>query len=207
MKQLKTLGLTFLAILILGAISATAASALENPEVLSALPATFSSKQGNAANILEVEGSGSKIECTEVDFEGEFTSARLGVASIHSRGCKASKNGLKCDSTGESGGQVLITNIPADIVDVSLPKGEPAPELMLGILFLLPVSIVVECGTLIFFINNNVIGEFYLLGASGTATKAGQVVFKQTAGVQAVKTCDLPKAMCEGQTFGIHANL
>jgi hypothetical protein len=211
MKRLRLVGLAILAIFALSAITAATASA-ENVEVLpvptKTAPLTFTSK--GPAGELTGEQAGSAIECTEVTNTGEITSANLGVGTLTFKGCKSELNGAKCKSLPETTANGTIElKVDFHLVDVLLPKGEPAPELMLGLVVILLELLHVICGaTLLILIGAALIGEFNKFAESGVKTKEGTVNFEQTSkGVQKVKECDLDKAFCSGKTFGLYDEL
>ncbi len=211
MKRLKLLGIAILAIFALGAIAAATASA-ENVEILptptKAEPLEFKSVNvKEVKSILTGEKAGSAIECEESTSTGEMTSTNLGVGEIDFHGCKSELNGSKCSSLGDEGGLILLP-IDWHAVDVLLPAGEPAPELMLGFVAILLELLHVECGTLLILVGAAVIGEFGQFTKSGALTKSGTILFAEsTKGVQKVKECDLDKAFCSGKTFGLYIEL
>jgi hypothetical protein len=209
MKRLRLLGLAILAILALSAIAAATASA-ENVEVLpvptKTAPVKFTSK--GPAGKLEGELAGSAINCTGLTNKGEITSANLGVATLTFTGCKSELNGSKCESLPQNKPGTIELTVDVHFVDVLLPKGEPAPELMLGIAVILLELLHVQCGgTLLILIGGIVIGEFTKIAESGVKTTEGTVNFEQTKGVQKVKECNLDKAFCSGKTFGLYVEL
>jgi hypothetical protein len=206
--------LVILAAFALSAIVATTASALENIEVLpnptKTTPLNFESK--GPAGELEGEQAGSAIECKESTGKGEITSTNLGVATETFTGCKSAISGSKCESLPKETPGTVEVKERFHLVDVLLPKGEPAPELMLGVVDILSELLHIECGAAILvLIGNDVLGEFSNGAESGVKTKEGTVDFQQTKGVQRVKECDLDKAFClEGsthKTFGLYIEL
>ena len=209
MKRIRLVGLAILAILALSAITATTASA-ENVEVLPAptktAPLTFESE--GPAGVLEGEQVGSAIECKELKNKGEITSANLGVATLTFTGCKSVISGAKCESLPKVAAGTIELKVDIHFVDVLLPKGEPAPELMLGLAVILLELLHVECGAaLLILIGAIVLGEFTKAAESGVKTKQGTVLFEQAKGIQSVKECDFDKAFCSGKTFGLYIEL
>jgi hypothetical protein len=206
MRRFKSISLAILATLALSAITAATASA-ENVEVLPVptekAPLKFTSK--GPAGLLEGEVAGSVIECSEVTNKGEITSANLGVATLTITGCKSALNGTKCKTLSQATNGTIELKVDIHLVDVLLPKGEPAPELMLGTAAILLELLHVECSaTLLLLLGGVLMGEFNKAAESGVKTKEGTLNFEQTKGVQKVKECNLDKAFCSGKTFGLY---
>ena len=210
MRRFQAIGLAILAVLALSAIIAATASA-ENVEVLpnptKTEPLTFESE--GPAGVLEGEQAGSPIECGGgVKNKGEITSANLGVATLTFTACKSNISGAKRESLPKVAAGTVELKVDFHLVDVLLPKGEPAPELMLGLAVILLELLHVECGAaLLILFGAAVIGEFNQGAESGVKTKQGTVLFEQSKGVQGVKECDLDKAFCSGKTFGLYVEL
>jgi hypothetical protein len=204
MTRPRILGIALVASFALGGVS-TATATAETPEVLpvptESSPLHFTEEQPATEWVGEQKGA--LFECKSGTFAGVLTSATLGTGVFTFTGCKSPINGAKCNSLGDPAGTILIA-AGIHIVTVLLPKGEPAPELMAGWLILLINRLHVECGAaLLLLIGNSVLAEFTKLAGSGTKTKEATATFSDSKGIQAIKECLTPKALCSGRTFGL----
>jgi hypothetical protein len=194
-KQLKALGLAFLAIFALSAVATATASAEELPELLPnpAKGQTFTSKTPAGVNSILETTSLSKIECTAATNKGEFTSAKTGVVTVDFTGCKAIKGETKspCTSPGDAKETILLDKAGFQLVDVLLSN-----ILLLGLLVLVPALLLAfECGLLKVLVLGPVIGVAESLKEL-QKTKEVTFTFKQTKGEQGEKTCMAPKVPC-----------
>ena len=209
MKRLRSFGLVIVSGLVLSALASASASA-ENVEVLpvptKTAPLKFTGKGG--AGQIEGEVAGSALECKEVTGKGEITSANLGVGTTVLTGCKSALSGAKCESLPKVAAGTIEFKGDIHLVAVLLPKGEPAPELMLGTAGSMEELLHIECGAaLLVLAGGTVIGEATKVAASGVPTKEITGVLAESKGVQKIKECDLDKAFCSGKTFGLYLEL
>lgn len=210
MKRLRLLGLTLIAILTVGALTA-AATATANPTILptptTEAPVEFSAEGGKAT----LTGPGGKIECEKFKIlpKSAFTSSEKAKdVHIEFEGNCKNQLGNKCKTEGELSGTILV------LTDVTLVDILPAGVLALGALFELlnnklevPVSgkgIIITCGVGNIEVIGSVIGE--IKGPKTLVkTKTGELVVGEKEGKQAIKTCDELKEICSGKTFELKA--
>ena len=207
MHRFKLLGLALMAVFALGAVASSSALA-ENPEILpnptALAPLTFTA-EGTATSVLAPSVGKRSIECEKILAKGEFTSARLGKTTIDFHNCKS--EGVKCwslgDETSPLGNKsvILVDNADIHLVDIL-----PLSTLALGAAVILLSELHLECqGGLLVLIKGTVIGE--VIGPkTEVKTKTGELSFKQSKGVQAIKKCDLTKEFCEGKEYNLLTN-
>jgi hypothetical protein len=192
-KQLKALGLAFLAIFALSAVATATASAEELPSLLPT-PVAGAKYTSKAAGNSTLESSvGSKVVCTAATNEGEFTSATTGVVTVDFTGCKAEIGGGKsaCTSPGDAKETILLVGAGTQFVDVLL-----ANVLKLGLLVLIPALLLqFTCGLIKVLVLGPVIGEAESLTELQKTSKV-TFTFTQTKGEQGEKTCMAPKVPC-----------
>jgi hypothetical protein len=208
MKRIRLLGLALLAVFALGAVLASGAMA-ETPEILplptEGKPLTYTSET-TTEPILETTAGGekNKIKCAKAKNAGSFNTANSGKVTIEFSGCKqATKN---CTTKGDTLGEILLVNAPAQLVDV-LPGG----VLDLGVLITVN-NLEFECGTLKDKVTGTVIGvvdnEKGELLKSLEAFKNVIVLWKQKAtGEQEITECMFPESVCKGKTFKLESEL
>ena len=205
MKRIRLIGLTLIAVLALGALAASSASA-EGPEISPAgtKEAPIKFEGINNGNTVLESTLGTKVTCKVAKAKGEFSSANLGLVLIDFEGCES--GGAKCNSPKDNAGVILVL-LNMHLVDV-LPTGtldlgvwlEPKEELPgTGDLHFTCGAILtsVILGSVI-GVADNLAGELLTNGAKG---KEFKVLWKGAKGEQEIKTCDLEKAFCEGKKF------
>lgn len=200
MKHFRIMAMALFAIFAIAAVGAATASA-ENPEILpnptSKAPLTFTGTGSKGK--LETVG-GLTIICSGVSSSGSFTSANLGTGTITFTGCKESKTGAACNTSGDAK-EVILT--PGDIHLVDYKVGS---VLSLGVVVKLTSNLVIKCSLLTDEVKGAAMGALTGI-TSGTKTKTGTLSYKETKGVQELKKCELDKAFCEGKEYFLEAKL
>jgi hypothetical protein len=189
MRQLRVLAIALTALFAMSAIAATAALA-EAPELLSTKPSKFTSVSGTGA-LVPSTSTKATILCKKDTDSGEFTTIRSGTVTIDFTECTAEKEKVKCRSLGDALGTILTGGV------INLVALEPkAGELLLAGLVTI-VNLHLECqGGLLVIVNGSVIGSFSGVTSGVGFTKATQT-YAQTAGIQAIRECVLPKELCK----------
>lgn len=206
MKCIKLLGLALLALFALSAAASSLAAA-ELPEILpvptAEKPLTFTSKtKAGTTPLLESE-SGKKITCKSGTGAGEFTTQDHGKALALATGCEEVNTKAKCSSNGVAGevvGEGLIElvgvksggTLELGVWGESFALGGEAKK----------EDLKVKCGVLTITGLGSAIGLVDEV-SSLVKTKKTLVLSHQTAGVQAIKTCELLKALCEKGPFDL----
>lgn len=198
MRRLSILNLTLAATFTFLALVPVCASALENPEILTALPNKITSK-GGAAKFVSAEVT---VECKKLTGSGEFSSVRLGNLSMVFSECTA--GGLMCKTAGALAG---VIEAAASIHLVAYKSGG---VLALGIAVTPTSTIKASCGpTLIVQIKGTVIGHVINI-ESGFEYPAGTtktLLFSEEAKKQEVKKCEVDLAFCSGKTYEYLASI
>jgi|SRR6201994_4765582 len=174
MKSFKALVVALFAVLALGAIVASAASAAEvRALVLSGgkFPVKFEGTSG--AGKLESVG-GSSISCTAGTNKGEITNEKTGTVTFDFTGCKAF--GFNCNTTGDATGVVLTTGTFEGVYD-------SLGTTLLPALFVTLKETTIECTALA---KVKVRGTLLLLFSkltSGTDVTEAEIIVTQSKGV------------------------
>ena len=203
MQQLRLLGLAMMAVLVVGAIVSASAFALENPEILpnptATAPLSFS-WTGAAANLVPSVGK-KEIGCKNSTASGKFTSARLGLITIDFTECATEAGASKCGSLGDTKGTILVGS-----ADIHLFAYEEAGKLLLGAAAIFLGELHIECqGGILFLIKGTALSAVSGV-VSGVTTKTATLTYAQSKGLQAIRTCKLDKAFCEGKTYELLTN-
>jgi hypothetical protein len=202
MQRIKLLGLTLMAVFILGAFATATASALPSilPIPTAANPTFFKAKNKTGINSVLSGVLGNPISCTASASNGEFTSVNKGKATILFTGCTTNEGVTKCGSAGEGAGIIKFV-AEVHLVDFTLID---TGNLGLGLLVLLPASLLaVECGIANVLVLGSVIGEFDGITTLETIranTTRSLLFVEKEKGTQLYKTCDEP-ALCSGREF------
>jgi hypothetical protein len=214
MKRLQTILLAMMAILSLGAVVASAASAAEKPGLLplpkttfpaAGVPFTSTSGEGklNTAANKPITCSADTDEGTIGGKTGETEHITLGTVVVTFTGCK--QEGLQCRSEQagkkDPAGTILVglPGEPADIHFVALLNGT---KLVPGILVILLKTVVINCGGFITEVKGTATGEV-------TNVTAGTDFEKFTANFIAKPLpCDETDTLCKEQLGkGLRAEL
>jgi hypothetical protein len=203
-------------------LSATATAAA-NAEELGVLPApttekplalTLHNDTGNAAKLVGRKGGESNIfECEAVEGTAKLTSSTLGTGDILFLKCATKSKTVSCKgSTDTVTGHITVP------VDVHIVDLEINAKLLLGLLIILLSEVNIKCsvatmlvkGALIGDALDNEKGEEIAMPAAGTVAlllaKGILFRFAQALGVQAIKTCHAPAALCTGKTYSLLTN-
>jgi hypothetical protein len=204
------------------ALSATATAAA-NAEELGVLPAPTTEKPlklvlhndtGNIARFVGKKGGESNgFGCEIVEGTATLTSSTLGTGDILFLNCTTKGGTVKCKgSTDTVAGHITVP------VDVHLVDLEINAKLLLGLLFILLGELNLKCSVSTILLKGAVIGdaldnekgEEIAMPAAGTVAlvlaKGILFRFAQTAGVQSIKTCHAPEALCKEKTYFLSAN-
>jgi hypothetical protein len=202
MSGLRYLGVGVLVALVLGVFGASAALAVEAPEILpnptEAAPVKFSAA-GPGGKLITAKA---EISCTAVKGSGSFNAARSGSVEIKFTGCKS--KGVACKTTGAAGEEIIVPGT-ATLVDL-----EKSSLLLLGVLITFS-EFEITCTGFKIKVKGAVIGEanaeMFAAGTVGLVLlEKFKVTWASTKEVQTIKTCHLTKATCEGKTYLIEAN-
>src|ERR1700679_618615 len=189
-------------LVVVAAIAAfTTPAFAENVETLPAptktAPLKFTYTSSTTSNVLEGESAGTAVSCEAAEGSGELISANSGSGSITLSKCKSPKNGAKCNSVGAGPGVIDAT------FDWHLVAWLSAGVLKIGHALSLLRTLVIECLTVKFEVEQTLIGILTKVAGSGAKTKEVTVTFAQAKGVQSVKECEVNLAFCAGRTFGL----
>ena len=141
MKRIRSLGIVFMAVFVLGAIAAATASAAEVtkilPEPTKAKPLKVTSK--GSGTLLTVGGS--QIMCTKIKGTGEFTTPNLGTFHAEFEGCKAKiiTESISCSGAGDKKEVILLLGTVHYVLALLMegkPKEEKTPKLVAALAFL-----------------------------------------------------------------------
>jgi hypothetical protein len=197
MRRVSIINLTLAAMFVL-LVLASASSAAENPEILTALPNKISSKGG----VTKFVSSEITVECKKLAGTGEFSSVRLGNLSMTFSECSA--GGVMCKTAGAPAGTIEVA------ASIHLVAYKSGGVLALGIAVTPTATISAPCGnTLIVQIKGTVIGHV-LNVESGFEYPAGTtktLLFSEEGKKQEVKKCEVDMAFCNGKTFEYLANI
>jgi len=206
MQRFKLIGLSLLAVLLFSAV-ATATASAELPEILpvptEAAPLTF--KTTGEGNLVFLTVSGKEVVCKESKSEGKFTSANKGEATIKFNKCTTEQGKVKCKNAEPE--EILLSKYVIHLVTLKLKPG--LTELGLGLLVLFPSTLLaLTCGVLKILLLGGIIGEFLsittLVKIKTTETRKLDFV-EERSGLQLYRTCQEPKALCEGKEFLLKA--
>jgi hypothetical protein len=127
---------------------------------------------------------------TGMTSKGEITSKRLGVIKYTFTECKEASGGVaKCNTAGAAAGTVIIN------AEFHLVAFKVNAELTAGIMILLPETSI-KCGTFTDTYKGAVIGRIPVTQVN-KLVKSFEALYEETKGVQALKECELVKAICE----------
>jgi hypothetical protein len=184
-KRMKVGLLALFALLAVTAFAATAAQA--TPELLATVPNTFTGT-GGVGNLNTVGGN--NIECTANAASGEQVSTTKGKVVVKFTGCS---KGCK---TGTVAKEVVINEGKAEnatfVLDTTTPHvygilaKEPYPE--------------IKCTGLTVLVEGELILPTTLKESTKTASTTVETT-QSSLGVQSVKTCVEPTAVCSGSKF------
>jgi hypothetical protein len=184
MRRLKLLGLTLMAVFALGAVASATASA--EPTV-AFLPGTTETNFTTTSGTGLLESSNKKaITCTKDKASGNIKTSDEGSASVDFEGCK--QGTLNCNTAKDAKGIVLLANLGLALVDTT--KGA-------GIVFELPSTLTIECGTVLIEVKGSVIGE---LNKHNEEVTEAEVKLNQKSGEQtqvAYTECEETEEECK----------
>lgn len=176
MKRMRVVGVCLVAVLAVGAATATAASAL--PEFTGPFPKTFTST--SKASLFETVG-GTKTKCTADTNTGAITGPQSGEIQITFTGCKLGKT--PCNTPGAVPGTIVTNALSLTIGYINKAKkvvGADLVEPTSGAGFL-----AYGCGPLIFVrVQGSVIGRIRPINKLVTPAEVFKLKFAQALGVQ-----------------------
>ena len=141
MKQIKTIGLVFVAVLAMVAVTSATASAalpeLVNKEGKEVVKKKFTGSSGES--VFETK-AGEKVKCSKGTSNNEVTGLKTQTVENKFTGCSASI--LKCKTKGAAGGEIVI-KLEAKLVYIS------EKEKTVGVDLVLPGTLTIECTGLV----------------------------------------------------------
>lgn len=174
MKRMRVMGVCLVAVLAVGAATATVASAL--PEFTGPFPKTFTST--SKASLFETVG-GTKTKCTADTNTGAITGPQSGEIQIMFTGCKLGKT--PCNTPGAAPGTIVTNMLSMTIGYINKAKKVVGADLVE------PTSgfLAYGCGPLIFVrVQGSVIGRITPINKLVTPSEVFKLKFAQALGAQ-----------------------